>query len=174
MGFEWAVSYAGRLFFYVVRWGREMTVRRILGVATLAAAVGLVSGCAAVRNARDRIVKAPSACEDITVQIYFEPDSAEVTREGRAVLSQAAAQARPCRIDRVTVLGLADATGAPGANFELSRRRAAAVTGALAASGLPAAEFDLQAAGQSGAITPAGAQPLRRRADVTVELSVPK
>ena len=151
-----------------------MTVRRILRLAALAGVVGLVGGCGTLQNARDRIVKAPPTCEDVTVQIYFEPDSAEVTREGKAVLSQAASQARPCSIDRVSVLGLADAAGTPDVNLELSKRRAASVTAALAASGLPAAEFNLQAAGQSGAVTPAGAQPLRRRADVTVELSAPK
>lgn len=151
-----------------------MTARRILGAAALVGVVGLVSGCGTLQNARARIEKAPAACEDVTVQIYFEPDSAEVTREGKAVLSQAATLARPCKIDRVSVLGLADAVGTADVNLELSKRRAASVTAALAATGLPAAEFNLQAAGQSGAVTPAGAQPLRRRADVTVELSQPK
>lgn len=151
-----------------------MTARRILGVAALAGAVGLISGCGTLQSARDRIVKSPAVCEDVTVQIYFEPDSAEITQEGKAVLSQAASLARPCNIDRVRVLGLADAVGTADVNLELSKRRAAAVTGALAATGLPAAEFQMQAAGQSGAMTPSGAQPLRRRADVTVELSTPR
>lgn len=146
-----------------------MTAWRILGVAALTG--GLLAGCNTIT--RDQIVKAPSSCEDMTVQIYFEPDSAEVTKEGEAVLRTAAAAARNCKVDHVRVLGLADAAGAPAANLELSKRRAASVTAALAATGLPAAEFDLAAAGQSGAVTPAGAQPLRRRADITVELSAP-
>lgn len=151
-----------------------MTARRIIGAAALAGVIGLVSGCGTLQNARDKIVKSPATCEDVTVQIYFEPDSAEVTQEGKAVLSQAASQARQCKIDRVSVLGLADAVGTADVNLELSKRRAASVTAALAATGLPAAEFNLQAAGKSGAVTPAGAQPLRRRADVTVELSASK
>lgn len=151
-----------------------MTARRILGAAALVGAIGLVSGCGTLQSARDRIVKSPATCEDVTVQIYFEPDSAEVTKEGKAVLSQAASLARPCKVDKVSVLGLADAVGTADVNLELSKRRAASVTAALAATGLPAAEFNLQAAGQSGAVTAAGAQPLRRRADVTVELSAPK
>ncbi len=151
-----------------------MTAWRILSVTALSAALGLTAGCTTLGNARDKIVKSPNACQDVTVQIYFEPDSAEVTREGQAVLSQAAAQAKACVVDKVTVLGLADAVGARAANLELSKRRAASVTAALASTGLPAAEFDLQAAGQSGAVTADGAQPLRRRADVTVQLSSPK
>lgn len=130
-----------------------------------------LAGCATARSARDRIVKAPPPCEDIAVQIYFEPDMAEVTREGRQVIAQAASQAKACRIDRVLVLGLADAAGDPAANLALSKKRAAAVTQALAATGLPAAEFDMAAAGQSGATAAGAAVPVRRRADVKLELS---
>lgn len=148
-----------------------MNIKPISAVATVLVLASLAAGCATVRNARDRIVKPASVCEDTAVQIYFEPESAQVTPEGRAVIRQAAALARGCMVDKVTVTGLADATGAPAANLELSKRRAAAVTEALAGAGLPAAEFDLQAAGQSGAVTPAGVAPLRRRADIRLELS---
>jgi len=141
-------------------------------VAAGVAAAMLLAGCTTVRNARDRIVKPQPRCVDTTVQIYFEPDSAEVTSEGRAVLRAAADQARACKVEGVSVLGLADAAGAPGANLELSQRRAEAVSRALAATGLPAAAFDTAAAGQAGAVTPSGdARPLRRRADVTLRLS---
>lgn len=125
-------------------------------------------------DARAKIVKAPAACDDVTVQIYFEPFSAEVTDEGRAVLAQAATQAKSCKVDDVKVLGLADAVGAPADNLELSKQRVAAVTKALVANGLPEGKFELAAAGQSGAVTAGGdARPLRRRADVTIELSTP-
>ena len=149
-----------------------MKVQAIVAITLVA---GLATTGCAMRGGRDRIVTAPTRCEDVTAQIYFEPDSAQVTSEGRAVLAQASSQAKGCKVDRVTVLGLADAVGTPGVNLELSKRRAASVSEALAATGLPAAEFDLEAAGQSGAITRSGdAQPLRRRADVTVELSTPR
>lgn len=149
-------------------------IGRAIGVtATVLVLAGVAAGCTTVRNARDRIVKPTALCEDATVQIYFEPESAQVTREGRAVIGQAAAMARGCRVDKVTVTGLADAAGAPAANLELSKRRAASVTQALGATGLPAAEFDLQAAGQTGAVTPDGVAPLRRRADIRLELSPP-
>lgn len=148
-------------------------------IGTYAATAGLcaalaVAGCATVRNARDRIVKPQAHCVDLTVQVYFEPDSAEVTSDGRAVLRAAAGQAKGCKVASVSVLGLADAAGAPAANLELSRRRADAVAQALAATGLPAAEFDKAAIGQAGATTPSGdTRPLRRRADVTLKLRNP-
>lgn len=147
---------------------------RIFGALGLAAAALVLTGCETPGGARGRIVQAPPACENVTAQIYFEADSAEVTDEGRAILAQAASTAKTCKVDRVRVLGPADAVGAPAANMELSKQRVAAVTKALLANGLPAAEFDLTAAGQAGATAADGeARPLRRRADVTIELSAP-
>ena len=146
-----------------------MTVRRTVAVATMLALA--TSGCASMKSARDRIVRAPAHCADETVQIYFEPESAEVTKEGRAVLMAAAAQSRPCKVASVDVLGLADAAGAPAPNLELSRRRAQSVTAALTAAGLPAGEFRVGAAGQAGAVTAEGqSRPLRRRVDVVLHL----
>jgi len=139
-------------------------------VAAGAAAV-LASGCTSLPQSRARLVQTPPRCADQTVQIYFEPDSAELTREGKMVIHQAASAAAACRVASVEVVGLADAQGAADANLELSKRRASAVADALAAGGLPAAEFKLGAAGQSGAVTAAGKAPLRRRADVILHLA---
>ncbi|THD77966.1 MAG: OmpA family protein [Phenylobacterium sp.] len=137
----------------------------------LAAALLLVGGCASVQNARAHLVKSPPRCVDQTVQIYFEPDSAEVTREGRMVINQAASNAAGCRVTAVDVIGLSDAAGGADANLQLSKRRADAVAAALTANGLPNAEFKT-AMGQAGAVTASGqAQPLRRRADVTLHLA---
>jgi len=147
-----------------------MITIRNLGLGLAVAAVGL-AGCATVRTARDRIVQPAAICEDRSVQVYFEVDSAELTPESRAVISEAAAAARSCAVGSVEVLGLADAAGAPGANMDLSKRRAQSVTAALASAGLPAAEFRIAAAGQAGATTVAGQNaPLRRRAEVVLHL----
>lgn len=152
-----------------------MTVSRIAAAtATGLALAACLSGCATVGNARDRIVRPQAHCQDVTVQIYFEPNSTEVTREGRAVLRAAASQAKGCRVDELSILGLADAAGTPDANLELSKKRVAAVTQVLAATGLPVAQLELRAAGQEGSVTPRGAAPLRRRADVVLKLSAPK
>ena len=142
------------------------------GSCAVAMAALSLSACTTVKT-RDQIVRA-TRCADQTVQIYFEPDSAEVTKEGRAVLNLAANDSKACKVSGVDVLGLADAAGAPGANLELSKRRAQAVTEALTAAGLPAAEFKLAAAGSAEAINSKGdARPLRRRTDVVLHLSPP-
>lgn len=144
--------------------------KRTLIVTGLVLAVGL-TGCQTVRSARDRIVRAPKTCEDVTVPVYFEPNVAAVTRDGRRVIAAAAGQAKGCRVDEVRVLGLADAAGDPAANLELSKQRAASVAEAVKKAGLPAAEFEVAAAGQAGAVTSAGQVPVRRRADITIKLS---
>jgi len=146
-----------------------------MALSLTAAAAMALSGCATVQSARARLVKAPPRCEDQTVQVYFSPDQAELTPEGRMVISQAAANARGCKVTGVDVLGLADSAGGAGPNLDLSRRRAQSVGAALAANGLPAAEFKIAAAGQAGAVTAGGqAAPLRRRADVTLHLAPPR
>jgi peptidoglycan-associated lipoprotein len=147
-----------------------MTLRGTASVAIIMI-LGL-GGCASRPTGRDRIVKAAPHCVDQTVQIYFEAESAEVTKEGRAVLRAAAAQSQPCKVASVDVIGLADGVGTADANLELSKRRAQSVTAALTAAGLPAGEFKVSAAGQAGAMTADGkARPLRRRADVVLHLS---
>jgi outer membrane protein OmpA-like peptidoglycan-associated protein len=132
-----------------------------------------LAGCAAMPTGRARIVKAAPPCADQTVQIYFEPSSAEVTKQARAVLAAAAAESRPCKVTSVDVLGLADNVGGgPDTNLDLSKRRAESVTRALTAIGLPAATFKLNAMGEAGSTTSRGeARPLRRRADVVLHLS---
>ena len=82
-----------------------------------------------------------------------------------------AQQVAGCAIDRVRVLGLADAQGGATANLNLSERRAQSVTAALEAQGLPAPVFEVQAAGASGATTADGANaPMRRRTEVLIEV----
>jgi outer membrane protein OmpA-like peptidoglycan-associated protein len=132
-----------------------------LGAGLLLAACSTTSG----------VVKAPTTCADQAVQIYFEPDSADITTEGMAVLRQAATMTKGCAIDKIQVEGLADAAGAPAANLILSEKRAQAVTAALTQVGLPRADF-VAAAGDAGALTAQGqARPLRRRTDIQLQLS---
>jgi len=147
---------------------RLLLVRPLITAGLLAA---LASACTTTTE-RSRLVRAPASCADQTVQVYFEPQSAELTKEGRDVITAAAAGARACKVTSVEVIGLADAAGAPGANLELSQKRATSVAGALKAEGLPAAEFKVGAAGQVGAVTASGqAQPMRRRADIVLHLA---
>lgn len=138
----------------------------------LVGAAALLSACAAGPTGRAAIERPAASCQPASVSLYFENNSTQVTREAAAVLRGAEAQARGCRIDKVRVMGLADAAGTSADNLALSKARAAAVTQALQRAGLPAAEFDVAAAGDAGAVNRQGeAAPLRRRVDVLIAVS---
>ena len=134
----------------------------LLAGATLAA-------CAHVDRPKTKVARF-TPCSDINVAIYFDTGSATVNRDGRAVLRNAARQADGCRVDRVDVIGLADAVGSAEDNMALSEKRAASVTKALQGFGLT--DVRVTAAGDTGAIVPTGAAaPMRRRAEVILRLS---
>lgn len=137
------------------------------GILALTLLVGL-GGCQTMRNARDRIVRAPPRCHDATVPVYFGKGVAELTPDGRRAIVEAARDTRGCQVNSVNVMGLADAGGDPAANLELSRKRAASVSAALAQAGLASARLEVAADGDLAAVTPDGkVDPLRRRTDVT-------
>ena len=149
-------------------------MRCFTGLAMLGAATLLVACTTTAPQGRAAIEKPAVACQPASVSLYFEPNSSEVTREAAAVLRGAADLAKGCRIDGVRVVGLADAAGTSADNLALSKARATAVTAALQRAGLPAAEFDVAAAGDAGAVNRQGeAAPLRRRVDVRLAISAP-
>jgi len=143
-----------------------------IGVLAISVAAVSLTACATAQSSRARLVRVFSPCLDQTAQVYFEPGSAGLTPEGRAVIEAAATSSRNCRVQAVEVVGLAEAAGQPQAALELSKRRAEAVSAALAANGLPPAEFRVLAEGQAGALAADGAKrPLRRRVDIALRLA---
>ncbi len=139
------------------------------------AAAGLagiaVAGCALTPGAgRDELVAGTSPCAPQRFEVYFAEGQAGLTQAALQAVGLHATRLQGCDIRRVRVIGLADPTGHAEANLDLSERRALAVTEALAAAGWPAPAFQLGAAGESGAVTAAGAvEPMRRRTEVLVE-----
>ncbi len=133
----------------------------------------LLNACAMPRTIKTPIIAVAPVCADFTVDIYFDAQSAALTREARDLVDAAARRARACQVTGVSVVGLADAPGDPRANLALSRRRADAVTRILAHRGLTQVAFQVAAVGDSGAETRSGeAKPLRRRAVVQFHLTV--
>ncbi|MGH7022301.1 MAG: OmpA family protein [Caulobacteraceae bacterium] len=139
-------------------------------------ALGAAISLAACQTTKPRyagpLIQAPANCVDINFPIYFEPDSASVTREADRMIAAARERAAPCRVTGIDVLGLADAPGAADANYVLSQRRAKAVAKALRRQGFADADFHEAAAGAINATTASGAsRPVRRRADVSIHLT---
>jgi outer membrane protein OmpA-like peptidoglycan-associated protein len=146
-----------------------MSMARPAAVAVLAL---VLSGCNSMQTGK-QVVRTPTRCENQTVAIYFEQFSSDISKDGQAVIHAAADAAKPCKVTSVDVLGLADSVGGDSAsNLELSKKRAKAVTQALAASALPDATFQVAAAGEAGAVTAKGqAAPMRRRVDIVLHLA---
>ena len=117
----------------------------------------------------------PVVCADFNFPIYFEKGSDQLTGPARQEIAYAAARVKGCKLGTMEVLGLADADGRAHRNLVLSRKRAVVVAEALAAYGLPAPTFDIEALGEAGAVTPGGEpEPLRRRTEVVIRASAPQ
>lgn len=137
-------------------------------------AVGLTAaGCnLAPTMSRSEIVAEPSACTTKRFEVYFAEGEARLTDVARQAIGLTATQLQGCRIDKVQVIGLADASGGHSANQTLSERRAIAVVEAFEAAGWPAPVFDVDGVGDQGAAMPGGVnEPMRRRTEVLVEAS---
>ena len=127
----------------------------------------------APRTARSGPVVVAPSCVGFGLSVYFEPGSAALGPDADALLDAAAARAHRCSITGVRVRGLADAVGSHDANVALSRARAASVSRALERRGFTQVEFQVTAAGDAGAPSPAAdaSHPLRRRVDLQIDLA---
>lgn len=145
-------------------------MKRLIGLAGLAGAVGL-SGCGvSAFMDRSSVVTEPSPCSAKRFEVYFADSEARLTESARQAIGMTAAQLQGCDIRKVQVLGLSDARGGATANQDLSERRAMAVAEALTAAGWPAPVFEVDAVGDEGAVTDTGVrEPMRRRTEVLID-----
>ena len=144
------------------------TLGRVARAGAVIVTLTAMAGCGTLRAPyTGPVVSVPDVCADLSATIYFERDSAALTREATAVIRGAAAQAESCHFRNVDVFGLSDPVGSPAANIALSQRRAEAVSKELSRLGFTEVTFKLVAGGDAGAMTASGeVQPLRRRADI--------
>ena len=144
-------------------------MNKLVKLTVLGAAALMLGSCGTMSGFRRAAV--PNVCQDLTVSIYFERDSAAITREAQALLKGAGDLTRGCALGSVDVTGLADSVGDPGVNLVLSRKRADAVRNAVVRLGFSTVNFNVGAVGEQGSVTASGAdRPLRRRTDVTFHL----
>jgi hypothetical protein len=154
--------------------GRSALKRMFLVVFAVLSASLTLAACA--NRSAVRLGLAPPAvlCADFSFPIYFETASEGLTEAARQEIAYAAARVKGCKLGPVAVVGLADADGPARRNLVLSRQRAVVTAEALAAAGLPAPTFDIEALGEQGAMTPQGKEPLRRRTEVVIRAAPPK
>ena len=147
--------------------------RNLVLLSGLLGAVSALAACAGHTPTRLGLAPPTVLCADFSFPIYFETASETLTGAARQEITYAAERVKGCKLGPVAVLGLADADGPARRNLVLSRQRAVVTAEALAAAGLPAPTFDIQALGEQGALTPQGKEPLRRRTEVVIRASPP-
>jgi outer membrane protein OmpA-like peptidoglycan-associated protein len=145
---------------------------RVFFTATAMAAV-LLGACATTEA--DRPPFDPAACYEREFNVYFEGQSTQISPAAREVIAAMGDTLHGCRIDRVRIVGAADAFGGDISNEEVSEIRAQVLADYLARRiGWPRSRMEVAAAGERGAVTQEGLNvPMRRRAQITVTASAP-
>ena len=109
--------------------------------------------------------------DPLDITVYFDYDKSTLTPEAANLIREAASSALENDVDTVVVQGNTDTSGGSAYNQRLSERRAAVVTDALIANGIPADRIRTEALGETNLAkpTPDGTrEPLNRRADVKI------
>lgn len=104
--------------------------------------------------------------------IFFDWDRADITSEANEILRAAAANANELQSVRITATGHADRSGPDDYNVDLSRRRAFAARDVLVRQGVPLAEIEIIARGESQPLvpTPDGVrEPRNRRVQIILD-----
>jgi len=106
-------------------------------------------------------------------EVYFEFDRATLTPDARAVVDEAARNAKQGNATRIVATGHTDTVGSNGYNERLSTRRADAVRAALIADGIPASEIETTGVGKNDLAVPTADnvnEPRNRRVEVVIQV----
>ena len=109
-----------------------------------------------------------------TYIVFFDLDDTRVTGDARAILEQAANDARSGNAVSIQVVGHADASGGDDYNMGLSQRRSQSVKSALSQMGINRGAMDTIARGETDLLVPTAdgvKEPQNRRVEVTFILN---
>lgn len=96
----------------------------------------------------DRVDSRGCSCE-VTRQVQFALNSAELTEEGRRILDEVVENLKRLQFVSGTVIGHTDSTGSEAYNQQLSERRARTVAEYLQAKGIGVGRLEVMGAGES-------------------------
>jgi outer membrane protein OmpA-like peptidoglycan-associated protein len=103
--------------------------------------------------------------------LYFEHDSANLTRESRATLREVLEVIRGRAPIDISVVGHTDTVGKKEYNYTLSLKRAKAVASILRRNGVDPSILDITSHGKDNPLVPTGDQvpePRNRRVEITI------
>jgi outer membrane protein OmpA-like peptidoglycan-associated protein len=144
-------------------------------IISLAASIALATALGACGTMGHRAPAVASVCGAREFNIYFDDSETQLSPEAREAIGAVDHSLEGCRIERVRIVGLADAPGDPNENMELSEQRAQTVATYLQhTTRWPRSAYELVARGENNATNSDGIdRPMRRRAHVTVTPAVP-
>jgi iron complex outermembrane receptor protein len=112
-------------------------------------------------------VQAPMAPHSYLV--FFDFNKSDLTQRATQIVDQAASNAGPAKVTRLTVTGHTDTVGSDAYNMRLSRRRAESVVARLEKDGIPSSEIEIVAKGKRDLLVPTAdgvKEPQNRRVQI--------
>jgi outer membrane protein OmpA-like peptidoglycan-associated protein len=116
-------------------------------------------------------VAAPAPAAARTYLVFFDWDKYNLTPRATQIIAQAASDSKTQATTTLDVSGYTDTSGTPVYNQGLSLRRAKAVAAKLVVDGVPAAEIEIHAYGETHLLVPTGPgvrEPQNRRVEIVL------
>jgi len=114
-------------------------------------------------------VQAPAAAAPHSYLVFFDFNKSDLTAQASQIVDQAAQNAAPEHVTRLTVTGHTDTVGSDAYNMRLSRRRAESVAARLEQDGVPSSEIEIVAKGKRDLLVPTAdgvREPQNRRVQI--------
>jgi len=104
--------------------------------------------------------------------VFFDFNKSDLTPQATTIVDQAASNAGPAKVTRLTVTGHTDTVGSDAYNMRLSRRRAESVAVRLEKDGIPSSEIEIVAKGKRDLLVPTAdgvKEPQNRRVQIVYD-----
>ncbi len=104
--------------------------------------------------------------------VFFDFNKSDLTPQAKTIVDQAASNAGPAKVTRLTVTGHTDTVGSDAYNMRLSRRRAESVAAQLEKDGIPSSEIEIVAKGKRDLLVPTAdgvKEPQNRRVQIVYD-----
>ncbi|HEX4504612.1 MAG TPA: OmpA family protein, partial [Alphaproteobacteria bacterium] len=104
--------------------------------------------------------------------VFFDFNKSDLTGQATQIVDQAASNAGPAHVTRLTVTGHTDTVGSDAYNMRLSRRRAESVAARLEKDGIASSEIEIVAKGKRDLLVPTAdgvREPQNRRVQIVYD-----